>query len=555
VGVPPEDKAVPSNHLHSGQRFSVTSRTATTIRVMGTDLELGTAAPKLRLRQGRRVAGQPYEGCREIARTVPVTVGHTSVTAIASGPTLVTAPGHGFQTGDVVRLNAAGGLTDDALKNLVVEVIDSNRFKVTSSTANAAGPDLVAGDLAITTATRIRPVEVAEIDAGHTISAVTTGNPTTITVTGHKFSTKDKVHLLGIAGLSTGHLNALNAEHEITRLDDNKFTVAVTTSGTATVTSARAVRVSGGLDFVISATAIGHDDPGHLTACVAMDGDFYGGAVFDVGTVAVTRRVDLEKTFTFSPLVPGTIQIEGRDLNFRTDRILIINGNQTCGNAEPSPYLIQPPAGEPDDCEHCYKTLSCSSTAQPIDRFNAFQAAPPSTARRLESCGDDRRLASGFEAHSDRRCMGGVLPHLDYEHLRPHACHDGSALCVSEQTCLELCDLTAGCVGADFDGIAKQCLLHSQGFCEIQAAEGRLLLAANTTFFARREDHERALSCAEPLTTSLTFGPVEFSEGGFFKLCFCDPNLLPNGQHHCESPADYAIEVGAVQSTGVQCML
>merc|ERR1719146_221721 len=51
----------------------------------------------------------------------------------------------------------------------------------------------------------------------------------------------------------------------------------------------------------------------------------------------------------------------------------------------------------------------------------------------------------------------------------------------------------------------------------------------------------------------LRFDAVEFMAGGEFKLCFCDPSLLPSGI--CSAPKDYKIEVGKVHATGLECLL
>ena len=51
----------------------------------------------------------------------------------------------------------------------------------------------------------------------------------------------------------------------------------------------------------------------------------------------------------------------------------------------------------------------------------------------------------------------------------------------------------------------------------------------------------------------LRFDQVQFTAGGEFKLCFCDPSLLAHGI--CSQPSDYKIEVGKVHATGLECLL
>merc|ERR1719146_403782 len=51
----------------------------------------------------------------------------------------------------------------------------------------------------------------------------------------------------------------------------------------------------------------------------------------------------------------------------------------------------------------------------------------------------------------------------------------------------------------------------------------------------------------------LRFDAVQFTAGGEFKLCFCDPSLLATGI--CGRSSDYKIEVGKVYATGLECLL
>merc|ERR1719191_2286129 len=51
----------------------------------------------------------------------------------------------------------------------------------------------------------------------------------------------------------------------------------------------------------------------------------------------------------------------------------------------------------------------------------------------------------------------------------------------------------------------------------------------------------------------LRFDAVQFTAGGEFKLCFCDPFLLATGI--CSKPSDFKIEIGKVHATGLECLL
>jgi hypothetical protein len=52
-----------------------------------------------------------------------------------------------------------------------------------------------------------------------------------------------------------------------------------------------------------------------------------------VGTLAVTEHVDLGWTYIFDPNVAGSIEISGRGLDWKKDRLLIADCSATCGYA------------------------------------------------------------------------------------------------------------------------------------------------------------------------------------------------------------------------------
>merc|ERR1719482_1621902 len=62
------------------------------------------------------------------------------------------------------------------------------------------------------------------------------------------------------------------------------------------------------------------------------------------GDLIITRRVHVGKNYVLDPMDAGSgqvsIEITGSDLDYRKDRIMVINCQDTCGRAEPSQYVF-----------------------------------------------------------------------------------------------------------------------------------------------------------------------------------------------------------------------
>lgn len=51
----------------------------------------------------------------------------------------------------------------------------------------------------------------------------------------------------------------------------------------------------------------------------------------------------------------------------------------------------------------------------------------------------------------------------------------------------------------------------------------------------------------------LRFKPIQISDGGRYRLCFCDYTLTADGE--CKTAADYDLDLGYVHASGVSCFL
>jgi len=143
---------------------------------------------------------------------------------------------------------------------------------------------------------------------------------------------------------------------------------------------------------------------------------------------------------------------------------------------------------------------------------------------------------------------------------------ESSSLCLDVEQCTDLCAQTPGCTSIDMHTSKDRCFLNT-GDCEtlLPDPDYNVMFKQVDDNTRRMMDRGRSLSAAQvreliagedpgvSWDKLLRFDAVEFTAGGEFKLCFCDPSLVASGI--CSSPTDYAIEVGSVHATGLECLL
>jgi len=140
--------------------------------------------------------------------------------------------------------------------------------------------------------------------------------------------------------------------------------------------------------------------------------------------------------------------------------------------------------------------------------------------------------------------------------------------CLDVSQCTDLCAQTPGCTSIDMHGKKDRCFLNT-GDCATLHPDKDYnvwykVMDVNTR---RTMDRGRSLSAAHvreliagedpgiSWDKLLRFDAVQFTAGGEFKLCFCDPDLLAGDYKICSRPSDYKVEVGKVHATGLECLL
>lgn len=151
---------------------------------------------------------------------------------------------------------------------------------------------------------------------------------------------------------------------------------------------------------------------------------------------------------------------------------------------------------------------------------------------------------------------GGYDPHEDFA--------SSDALCLAEEECRAICTETKDCVGIDMHMTLDRCFLNgprdaSPGSktCEEQFTDGPLAPNPAYKYLHRVGSYTGRRATGDGFSTEsmLRFSPIAFNQGGSYKVCFCDHELLPEGQTHCLAEADYSIEIGKVYASGVSCLL
>jgi len=130
-----------------------------------------------------------------------------------------------------------------------------------------------------------------------------------------------------------------------------------------------------------------------------------------------------------------------------------------------------------------------------------------------------------------------------------------NALCLDEMACADLCTGLPTCSGYDMSVDKTRCFLNT-GTCTMVASTEYTHQEKSTTRRLTRVPADAGYSSDH----ILRFTGLDFKAQGTFKLCFCDSELQKvvygdNGEHNCNDPTDYNIEVGRVHSSGVSCLL
>jgi hypothetical protein len=298
---------------------------------------------------------------------------------------------------------------------------------------------------------------------------------------------------------------------------------------------------------------------GYYSVCVTATG--YAAVV---GDITVTARATIGVTYVLDPEEQGSVEILGTGLNWKKDRIMILDCKATCG--------ISSPAKGVDFEEEPAKLKEANEFVSQNDMFDAA-----ATARTMVDLPSELRTYTTVKSHF---CKGGNIPGSELPEAAADLCvtkcavdptlpgcsdmdtADSGAICLPEAACRELCSLRNDCFGIDVYLGGDRCFLNVEGSapdgCKSQYEKASLGPSTSYKFLAKAGTSvERKLQDGTGLSSPeiLRFKPISFVSGGSYKVCFCDSALLPAGQQYCHAESDYSVEIGELIVSGVSCLL
>jgi hypothetical protein len=288
----------------------------------------------------------------------------------------------------------------------------------------------------------------------------------------------------------------------------------------------------------------------------------------EIGTVAVTTRPYVGVNYVVTPGESTSFEITGDSLSYMKDRVMVIDCIGTCGLSGPaagvtqpgvpvSAYLDRPSMPEADAyAEVPLHVGDWSATKESMGKYcpgNLMDIEMGSLADKhrcypkcyAKTCTGDSCFCSGFEQGYDTA--------------------ESSSLCLDVEQCTDLCEQTPGCTSVDMHKTKDRCFLNTGDCATLHPDPDYSVWYKVMDMNIRRTmDRGRSLSAAQvreliagedpgiSWDKLLRFDQVQFTAGGEFKLCFCDPSLAGG---ICSGPSDYKIEIGKVHATGLECLL
>ena len=166
-----------------------------------------------------------------------------------------------------------------------------------------------------------------------------------------------------------------------------------------------------------------------------------------IGKVTITGTVDVSRTFVLDPNEESSIEVTGSSLQY-SDRIMLIDGDSSCGIASPSTHVEQP-------------HTPCGQTS--LETFNMFppQVFEPAAAAAAEAPEDPAYNNTIYTKVTQTFCPGNNLKASDIgrangDRFALNRCNasfdpDLAALCANLTVLQELCDLIGDkCQGIDY---------------------------------------------------------------------------------------------------------
>jgi hypothetical protein len=332
-----------------------------------------------------------------------------------------------------------------------------------------------------------------------------------------------------------------------------------------------------------------------------------------VGKITVTARAHIGAEYVVEPSTPTTIEVAGTGLMapvdsgdgipFSSDRIMVVDCDGMCGYSMPSASVTLPDGVTwhdlipmnplSHDAPHDMPEPPTYPAEHYASAWSGMSGDCPYVGVNDTYCPGDNYVA-GVKSIVYEGFTRKVSEHLCYDKCIASECegddcfcdgaypgYDGptsNAFCADLELCIMLCDNDDTCKSIDMNEDRSRCFLNVAGPNECQY-DPLTLSATNsapdsgyTLLFKQVDQCEARRMTAKPkaqpnkraLLETMDFGyshskllrfnDVTFTTGGSFKVCFCDATLLPPGAT-CSSSADYGVEIGEVQASGISCLL
>jgi hypothetical protein len=322
-----------------------------------------------------------------------------------------------------------------------------------------------------------------------------------------------------------------------------------------------------------------------------------------VGKATVTARADVYVEYVVEPNVVTTLEIAGTNMlqekagmQWSSDRIMVVDCDGMCGYSAASKSVVLETGGGWNELA----PYSWVSDAPHVDLQNPETPTwePKSWTAHAGAMGNYEVMEQSF---CPKNLQISTLPDMPMEgHMRSptiHLCYNkciaqdcegddcfcegaftgydsssSNALCADEALCKHICDTYEECKSIDMGREGPRCFLNTATCDDSDSNDATpdpnydLLIKVidqngnrklESTKPAPSAD-ERSLLPALPSGYShgklLIFNSIKFTSGGTFKVCFCDASLLED-KAGCTGPADYGVEVGEVQASGISCLL
>jgi len=306
-----------------------------------------------------------------------------------------------------------------------------------------------------------------------------------------------------------------------------------------------------------------------------------------VGKITVTGRVDVDVEYVVPPSESTTIEVSGTGLLsaegamlFSSDRIMVVDCDGQCGYSAPS-ASVSPGKPWTDLMPEQWKVDAPAEVGGPAKFKPAEYTMEPGANGLYEkipetACFDGNlgiaaletiAMEGHFRKPSEQLCYSKCLaPGAECEGDEcfcdgAYSGYDSptsNAICADEVLCGKLCDAIEECKSFELHRDRNRCFLNKDD-CGTHTMD-EVQESAMYDLFVKNPDEtggRRLLPAIDPgysHSTLLRFQGVTFASGGSFKVCFCDASLLPPGVP-CTEPAHFGVEVGAVQASGISCLL